>query len=291
MVDGADATDVDDPAWLEAVKVRHAHRQFRAILPAFICVVGVHLVATCLALVVFEEIASDKVLMRVVAAADVCGLTIATYVQMISDDAKAFRMLLRLNEVNTALMSLFCFAWAWHDRIGRAYGGAALHEEPPLMQRSVVQMWAHTDHDTMTAWAVGRVCFFAWMIGILENLLAFPPATRRRVVYIVALRLLDPSLISLGQPCQGVICLSSLILGDFFGVLVSRALLDMFVAQEKEKAALHDVARHAKEQQTQVENERREQLIRGAMAKGNCSPRGSRSRVCMGTPLCVIADT
>jgi hypothetical protein len=81
---------------------RHRHKQFRAIIPASVCVTGLHLALT-VGPQPTDQSTIEYELRLVIAASNACALLIGGLTMTIADDRRAHATLVRLNELNNAM--------------------------------------------------------------------------------------------------------------------------------------------------------------------------------------------
>lgn len=88
---------------------RHRHKQFRAIIPAFVCVTGLHLALTVgpqptdQSTIEYEIRFVNYEIRFVTAVSNACALLIGGLTMTIADDRRAHATLVRLNELNNAM--------------------------------------------------------------------------------------------------------------------------------------------------------------------------------------------
>jgi hypothetical protein len=149
-------------------------------------------------------------------------------------------MLVRINEVNTAVAACFCLGFThW----AAARGGNLLFGN----------------------WGMAKFAVHLWLIGVLVNLLVFPRDNRVRIYVMIGLTFcLQPSVCSLGQPLQAISLIAALLAGELVGQVLYQSSLSVYLGQEAEKYALREAMGEAIAHSREVESARREQLVHAA---------------------------
>ena len=246
-------------AMLADITEAHQYRQFRAIIPAIMAMTGISLLTHLMPQPV-DVSDQEQTLRRIVILVHVGSLLIHASVSSIADDAKAHRLMVRVNEMNNAVGSFGCLSFLrWHS----AYGTLA--------------------PSTLSAWSMAQeaalLAFAAWLM----HMLVFPSGSRNRIYtcQIVALAF-SPSYSQLPQPLQTLFFVLPIFVGEVLGRLCYRALLDVYIGQEVEKAKLREQAQDAMNHSYYIETARREELVK---KKPPALPRRSPLRPRAASPM------
>lgn len=230
------------PAVLPGVVEAHKYRLVRALIPVIMAVLGVHLCCTFLPLRGSSE---HETRMRMASSAvHISGLAIYGYVCTIADDVKAHRLVVWLNEINCIVTACCAPVYLhWHHFNGTI------------------------SSITVSDWAFAQLCGTFVLIAFTTNMLCFPLANRKRLYAVCALALMvEPTFSPIPQPLQGLILVAAGAVGELLGRFCCNALLavyrDQEMAYQMEKARLCEQLNLATHHSFEVENQRREQLIR-----------------------------
>ena len=227
-------------AMLTDITEAHKHRHFRAIIPAIMAMLSLSLVCTCLMGQPIDETPNEQTLRMWLALVQCVSLLIYGYVTSIADDARAHRVMVRVNEINNAFASFGCLGFInWQAANG------------------------NIGPSTVSAWSMAQLAGFLALVAWMMNMLAFPSASRNWIYILqIAVFAVTPTYSTLPQPLQALFLATADVVGEVLGRLCYRALLDVYIGQEVEKAKLREQAQEAFQLSYQIENERREALIR-----------------------------
>ena len=222
------------------IKQAHKHQMFRVMLPAIMVIVAVHFFITGVMPQPFAATESPETFLRNgVKAIHIFGFSAYLYVWRIDDDERAHRMLVRLNEINTLLASA---AFVVYLNWLAATGGLSSF--------------------TLSPYSLAQVGAFFCLCSFITNIFVFPDACRWRLLLYVSVALaFEPTFTPLPQPMQALYFIGAWMAGELSGRVCYRALLQLYMRQEVEKAQLLQQAHQAIEHSRHIESERREQLI------------------------------